>query len=128
MISQLTQGIQITVKAFYRPEFSNPLNTHFFFTYRITIENQSEHVVQLLSRHWHIFDSNADNYEVQGDGVVGFQPTLKPNDVHEYESGCELTSELGTIYGTYLMQRVSDGNTFEVKIPKFSLVAPMKLN
>ena len=39
MTTEVTEGIQITVKSFYRPEFSNPLKNHFLYTYRITIEN-----------------------------------------------------------------------------------------
>ncbi|MBL4653136.1 MAG: Co2+/Mg2+ efflux protein ApaG [Flavobacteriales bacterium] len=128
MTTEVTEGIQITVKSFYRPGFSNPLKNHFLFTYRVTIENNSNDTVQLLSRHWHIFDSNADHYEVEGEGVVGFQPILLPGDVHEYESACELTSEMGSMYGTYTMQRQLDDSMFDVNVPKFELVAPMKLN
>ena len=98
------------------------------YTYRITIENNSNSTVQLISRHWYIFDSTADDYEVEGQGVVGIQPVLSPGDVHEYESACELTSEIGNMYGSYTMQRQIDGSLFEVKVPKFQLIAPMKLN
>ncbi|MBL4624093.1 MAG: Co2+/Mg2+ efflux protein ApaG [Flavobacteriales bacterium] len=128
MTTEVTEGIHITVKSFYRPEFSNPLKNHFMYTYRITIENNSNSTVQLISRHWYIFDSTADDYEVEGQGVVGIQPVLSPGDVHEYESACELTSEIGNMYGSYTMQRQIDGSLFEVKVPKFQLIAPMKLN
>ncbi|MDA9563437.1 Co2+/Mg2+ efflux protein ApaG [Flavobacteriales bacterium] len=128
MTTQVTHGIQISVKTFYKPEFSNPNRNHFLFAYRITIENNSQETVQLLHRYWHIFDSNAEAYEVKGDGVVGFQPILLPGDVHEYESACELKSEIGRMYGSYTMQKKSDQSLFKVHVPEFSLVAPMKLN
>lgn len=128
MTTKVTDGIQITVKTFYRPEFSNPLKNHFLFTYRITIENNSNATVQLMRRHWFIFDSNSDHYEVEGEGVVGFQPTLQPGDVHEYESACELTSEMGSMHGNYTMIRQSDGKELKIQVPKFELIAPMKMN
>ncbi len=93
-------------KDFLQTEFSNPNRNHFLFAYRITIENNSQETVQLLHRYWHIFDSNAEAYEVKGDGVVGFQPILLPGDVHEYESACELKSEIGRMYGSYTMQKI----------------------
>ncbi|MBT6440574.1 MAG: Co2+/Mg2+ efflux protein ApaG [Flavobacteriales bacterium] len=128
MTTEVTEGIQITVKSFYRPEFSNPLKNHFLYTYKITIENNSNETVQLMSRHWFIFDSNADRYEVEGEGVIGFQPILSPGDIHEYESSCELTSEMGNMHGAYTMQRQIDDSLFDVKVPKFEMIAPMKLN
>jgi ApaG protein len=128
MTTEVTEGIQITVNSFYRAEFSNPLKNNFLFTYRVTIENTSNDTVQLISRHWYIFDSNANPYEVEGEGVIGFQPILLPGDVHEYESACELTSEIGSMHGTYTMQRQLDDSLFEVNVPKFEMIAPMKLN
>jgi uncharacterized protein affecting Mg2+/Co2+ transport len=45
------------------------------FTYRITIENQSEYTTQLLRRHWHIHDAGFAKREVEGEGVVGLRFT-----------------------------------------------------
>ena len=100
----------------------------FVFAYRITIENKSDETIQLLRRQWFIFDSAGENTEVEGEGVVGKQPTLRPDEVHQYVSGCHLKSEIGKMQGTYEFVNKSDGSTFTVTIPEFTLMAPLKLN
>ena len=128
MVTQTTQGVKITVEAFYQPEYSHPVNAEYLFAYRVTIENISRHTIKLLKRHWHIFDSTGEYKEVEGVGVVGKQPVLKPGDTHQYISGCNLKSEIGKMHGDYLMQRLQDGKLFRVKIPPFDLMAPLKMN
>ncbi|MBK7085322.1 MAG: ApaG domain-containing protein [Flavobacteriales bacterium] len=41
------------------------------FVYRITIANEGRRTVQLMRRHWHIWDSLATTRQVEGPGVVG---------------------------------------------------------
>ena len=98
------------------------------FAYRITIENHSDHTIKLLKRHWYIIDSINDKTEVEGDGVIGVQPMLEPGESHQYISGCALRSDIGKMYGTYLMERQFDGDLFEVKIPEFKLIVPFRMN
>ena len=128
MITLVTQGIQITVRSTYQESYSRPEENHFLFTYRITIENKSEHTVQLIRRHWHIYDSSSEHREVEGEGVVGQQPILMPGDIYEYESACNLTSDMGKMHGTYLMERQIDKLRFFVNIPEFEMVIPARLN
>ncbi len=128
MIAEITQGIKVSVETEYQPSYSSPSQYHFVFTYRITIENQSEFTIQLLRRHWHIFDAGFLAREVEGEGVVGQQPVLEPGQSHQYVSGCNLKSGIGKMVGTYKMERVVDGATFEVNVPEFTMVAPMRLN
>ncbi len=128
MVSEITKGVEVSVETEYQPEYSSPRQYHFVFTYRITITNKSEYTIQLLRRHWHIHDSAFKNREVEGEGVVGQQPTLEPGQTHQYVSGCNLKSGLGKMYGTYLMERVLDGRRFKVNIPEFTMTAPYRLN
>ena len=128
MITQSTSGVSISVEYEYQPEYSNPDNMHYMFAYRITIENISDHTIQLLSRHWDIFDSIGETKEVDGDGVVGLQPILAPGESHQYISGCNLKSEVGYMEGYYTMKREVDNYLFEVNIPRFNLIASFKLN
>ncbi len=128
MIAQVTQGIRVTVETEYQPSYSSPSQYHYVFTYRITIENQSEFTIQLMRRHWHIFDAGFAAREVEGEGVVGQQPVIEPGQSHQYVSGCNLKSGIGKMVGTYLMERVVDGAQFRVDIPAFSMVAPLRLN
>jgi ApaG protein len=128
MVTQTTQGIKVSVETEYQPAYSSPSQHHYVFTYRITIENLSEFTIQLLRRHWHVYDAGFTKREVEGEGVVGQQPVLEPGQCHQYVSGCNLKSGLGKMEGTYLMERIVDGARFHVHIPPFSLVAPFRLN
>jgi ApaG protein len=128
MVTEITDGVKVSVETIYQPEYSNPANEHFMFAYRVNIENLSEYTVQLMRRHWDIFDSNGTRREVDGEGVVGEQPVIEPGDVHEYVSGCNLKTDMGSMRGSYEMKRVVDGAVFNVSIPEFFLVAPFKLN
>mgnify|MGYP002789225245 FL=1 len=128
MITQITQGIPVTVETEYQPSYSSPSQYHYVFTYRITIENQSEYTIQLLRRHWHIYDAGYSPREVEGEGVVGQQPVLEPGQSHQYVSGCNLKSGIGKMVGTYQMERIVDGVTFKVVVPEFTMVAPLRLN
>lgn len=126
MVTSTSYGVKVSVETFFQDDFSNS-NVH-VFAYRITIENKSEHTVQLLRRHWHIYEATGLWREVEGEGVVGEQPELGPGHLHQYVSGCNLGSPIGKMYGTYLMERKSDGVLFEVIIPEFYMVAPCMLN
>jgi ApaG protein len=128
MVSKISSGVEITVETFYQSDYSNPLNHEFMFAYRVTIENHNGFAVKLLRRHWYIFDSNGDKREVEGEGVVGVQPVLEPNERYQYVSGCNLRSEMGKMYGTYLMENLNSKATFRVKIPSFQMIVPFKGN
>jgi ApaG protein len=128
MVTQITDGIQVSVETEYQADFSNPAKLVFAFTYRITIENQSSYSVQLKRRHWFIEDLNEPLIEVEGPGVVGQQPILEPGQMHQYVSGCQLKSGFGKMYGYYTMERLIDGKIVKVEIPAFTMVAPQYLN
>ncbi len=128
MITSVTEGIKVSVKTTYQPEYSEFSKYQFVFTYRITIENNSDYTIQLLKRHWEIFDANGIIKEVKGKGVVGQQPILEPGEKHQYVSGCNLEAPYGKMEGKYIMERLIDGKSFTVNIPEFSLIAPFKLN
>lgn len=128
MVQQVTEGVSVTVETFYQPNQSNPVNSEFLFAYRITIENLSTMPVQLISRHWHIVDSNGTEREVEGEGVVGQQPIIQPGENYQYVSAANLRSDIGKMYGTYQMVNLYNKKSFEVTIPEFQLIAPFKMN
>lgn len=128
MVTQITEGVRISVECIYQKEYSNPENEHFMFAYRISIENLGTDSIQLLRRHWNIFDSNGTHREVEGEGVIGLQPLIAPGGSHEYMSGCNLQTDMGYMEGEYQMMREMDGLIFEVDIPRFILAAPYRLN
>ena len=128
MATSITNDIKVSVETIYQPTYSKPLKNEYVFAYRINIENLGNHTVQLLRRHWYIWDSNGIEREVEGEGVVGDQPVLEPGQSYQYVSGCPLVTDMGTMSGSFQMQRLDNGSFFDVEIPKFQLIAPFKNN
>ncbi|HQT95075.1 MAG: hypothetical protein B7Z61_07465 [Acidobacteria bacterium 37-71-11] len=64
---------------------------------------------------------------VEGPGVIGETPVLRPGASFEYTSFCPLPTPFGTMRGSYLM-RAEAGWEFHVEIAQFSLVAPQAVN
>ena len=119
--------IQIAVQVRYLADQSDEADNRHVFAYTITLTNEGEHEVQLLSRHWIITDANSHVQEVKGKGVVGEQPVIKPGQSFEYTSGTVLATQVGTMSGSYRMQ-VLDGGEFTVPIPQFVLSVPRVLH
>jgi ApaG protein len=120
---QITEGIRVSVSPSFSFPYSAPEDGKFVFTYMVQVENQSGEEAQLLFRHWLIHDSEGDDSEVDGEGVVGEQPTLGPGKSHAYESFCVLQSPVGFMEGYYTFVRPT-GEEFRVVVPRFDLRAP----
>lgn len=123
----MNTSIDIGIKTNYLEEQSQPEADQFVFTYTITIQNNGLQAAQLISRYWHIVDSNNEVQEVQGIGVVGEQPRLKAGESYTYTSGAVLETASGTMSGKYIM-RYDNGEKFEAPIPTFALVQPLALH
>lgn len=119
---RLTDGIRITVRPVYLPERSTPAKQQYVFAYFVRIENVGSATAQLRSRRWLIHDSAGEETVVEGEGVVGEQPTLERGQVHEYQSFCVLKSPSGFMEGEYHFV-CQDGSTFAAQIPRFQLAA-----
>ncbi|TJY58239.1 Co2+/Mg2+ efflux protein ApaG [Sinimarinibacterium sp. CAU 1509] len=128
MSDTVTRGIRITVKPRYVAEQSDPDARQYLFAYHITIRNQSDDTVQLLSRHWVITNGEGQVEEVRGPGVVGYQPVLEPGADFEYTSGCPLTTPVGTMHGEFNMVVKASGVHFDAQIEPFRLAIPRVLN
>ncbi len=128
MITQITKGIKISVETSFEGTFFKNYKMHFAFGYRITIENQSKDSVQLSSRHWQVFDALNNIEVIDGEGVIGKKPVIKPGETHTYSSGCLLTSPIGAMRGHYNMINFTSTRRFRVYIPTFKLCAPFALN
>jgi len=119
--------VHVAVQVRYLPDQSDEADNRYVFAYTITVTNQGEHPVQLLSRHWIITDANQHVQEVKGKGVVGEQPVIKPGQGFEYTSGTVLATQVGTMSGSYRMQMV-EGGEFDVAVPQFVLSVPRTLH
>jgi ApaG protein len=123
MYTAVSHQIKVTVRPKFLAEQSEPEESRYFWSYTIEIANDGDRTVQLTHRHWKITDANGRREEVQGPGVVGEQPRLKPGAAFSYTSGCPLRTPSGIMVGTYRMIDES-GAVFDVAIPAFSLDSP----
>lgn len=120
-------NIQIDVQTAYLPEQSDPEAHRFVFSYQITITNHNEVTVKLLNRRWLITDGNEQVQEVRGEGVVGEQPEIDPEQSFSYTSGTVLATEVGSMQGHYEMVTDND-ERFIAPIPAFTLAQPNALH
>lgn len=128
MSTTVTHDIRVSVRSRFEPVHSDPKAGRFIFSYRITIANKGRSTVQLQRRHWTIRDSLALTREVEGPGVVGETPVLKPGEEFTYSSACDLRSGFGSMDGSYHMVRMDNGEEFDVAIPEFQLHYPYASN
>ena len=119
----VTRGIRVEVAARYSPDHSDPPHNLWFFLYTIRIQNEGADTVQLQNRHWIITDAAGEVEEVEGPGVVGEQPVLRPGESFEYTSGCPLATPFGTMKGSYDMV-TEGGERFDAEIASFTLREP----
>ena len=127
MSNAITQGIRVRVRSRYIAAQSDPRQGRYLFGYDIHIANEGSEDAKLLARHWVITDGMGLEQHVQGDGVVGRQPYLRPGESTEYSSFCPLPTPHGQMHGTYRMVR-PDGSQFDAQIAPFALIVPDTLN
>ena len=108
-------------------EQSEPEQDRYVFAYTIHIRNSGSVPARLLTRRWVITDANGKVQEVEGEGVVGEQPWLRPGEDFEYTSGAVLETDLGTMQGSYHLL-ADDGTQFDAPIPAFTLTVPRTLH
>lgn len=122
-----TNGIRVQVTTKYLVERSSPRDNEYWFAYFIRISNVGDQRAQLLTRHWVITNTDGEEEEVRGEGVIGEKPVLEPGQVYNYNSFCHLKTPVGSMHGEYTMVTPS-GETFEARIAPFTLAVPNKLN
>lgn len=128
MVEKSTQNIAIKVVTKFEKQHSDPSVGEYFFSYKITITNNSDNIVQLLRRKWFITDFAAFKKVVEGEGVIGETPILEPGESHTYTSFCDIWSGIGEMEGNYTFLNFSNSEEFKVDIPAFALIAPWILN
>jgi len=111
----------------YIEEQSSPEEHRYVFAYTITITNTGIMAAKLISRHWLITDANGKIQEVQGEGVIGKQPYLRPGEVFRYTSGAMIETPVAVMKGKYIMLS-ENGDDFHAAIPSFTLSIPRVLH
>ncbi|MDX2017598.1 MAG: Co2+/Mg2+ efflux protein ApaG [Planctomycetota bacterium] len=128
-----THGLLIEVAPRYLPDSSDPTGAsaedptiarpRFAFAYRLRLHNQSDQRLRVVARRWVIRDADGEERVVEGEGVVGLQPTLNPGDHFTYASTCPLPTRWGTMEGTLTIEPET-GERFSAAVGRFYLVAP----
>lgn len=90
-----------------------PAPYQFGYAYTISIHNTSpSHLIQILSRRWIVRDGDMKDRIIEGEGVVGKQPVIRPGEKHTYQSFTTLISRYGEMTGKYFgvfSERLGDG-------------------
>ena len=92
------------------------------FIYFLSVRNLSDRTVTLTGRRWVMRSANGATQVIEGNGIVGKQPTLAPGEVFSYNShhavSMDSTAE-GSFHGVD-----SDGRAIHVRIPRFEMTLP----
>jgi len=120
-------AISVEVAPRFLDDQSTPEDGRYAFAYTIRILNQGRVAARLVARHWRITDANGRTERVDGDGVIGEQPRLRPGEDFRYTSGVMLETEHGTMQGHYDMV-ADDGTEFAAPIAPFVLTVPRTLH
>ncbi|KAL7060087.1 hypothetical protein AAHC03_09250 [Spirometra sp. Aus1] len=121
---ETTEGLRTTVVPFLmgrqKFRFSDEAYSR-YWRYLIRLENLTDEAVQLRERFWKVFSVTGSLESVNGKGVVGVQPLLRPNNpVFQYHSHVQVPVPWAHMWGSFRLEKAS-GGTVDVKIPPFPL-------
>jgi len=119
---QTTDGVTISAQPMFMDDESDPEGHHFLWAYTIRIDNDRGENIELLTRHWRIIDGRGQSEHVNGDGVVGERPVIRPGESFEYTSCCPLKTASGLMDGSYEFA-TAEGRE-RIPVPRFSLDSP----
>lgn len=99
-----------------------PSNAPHAFIYFITISNLSEHTITLRGRRWVLRDADGHSHVIEGEGIVGKEPTLAPGQTYTYNSyhmtHCDCVAT-GSFHGID-----SSGYPIHLRIPEIEMKVP----
>jgi len=136
----VSEDVKVAVTSSYRPERSDAGLDKHCFAYNIRITNESKQPIQLVSRRFEIQTIGSENKDVvQGPGVTGRQPILKPGESFEYTSTAPLsvkplldkTPVVARMQGEYNFVMLGDdgstpisSNPLQAKLGMFHFILP----
>ena len=120
---ETTENTEVEVSPFFVPEQSNKEDMYYLYGYDVKITNNHPFPIQLLSREWTIRDGNRHTEYIQGEGILGEQPTIEPGQTHQYTSFCPLQTPTGNMRGKYEFKD-HQGQTFWLNVPVFFFRPP----
>lgn len=124
----VTDHVCISVATAFIAEMSYVNPPHFTFAYRITMSMDSDvapkHSCQLETRHWVITDGEGETSIVNGPGVIGEYPIIRPGTEFSYVSCTNFKTRHGEMKGTYTFRNFATSRTSDVVVPLFHMICP----
>ncbi len=118
------EGLRVTVdRVIYQPEMPGPPERPHCFVYFISIHNDSDQEVTIKGRKWVVTNSRGEIIAVEGDGVVGEMPRIKPGEKFSYNSYHLLDTTWAVAEGSYLGVD-GIGRKVLTRIPRFEMNVP----
>ncbi|GAB6030279.1 F-box only protein 3 [Chamberlinius hualienensis] len=123
-----SHSIEVSAATVFLPELSRISEKRFVHSYRITLKMDKEAVknesCQLLTRHWVVTDEEGDEECVDGDGVIGEFPILRPGVSYSWASLTSFKTKSGNMRGHFGMVNLSTGIKFNIECPIFHMRCP----
>lgn len=107
----------------YQANVLTPPDKPHCFAYYISIMNEGAETVAIRGRKWVVTESTGEITVVEGDGVVGELPVLKPGQCFSYSSHHIIRAHKAVVQGSYLCVTLK-GESAVVEIPAFELMVP----
>ncbi|HAV64856.1 MAG TPA: ApaG domain [Verrucomicrobiales bacterium] len=118
------KGLRVTVdRVVHAPEAQGAGDRSHCFVYFISIHNDSKETVTIRGRKWVVTEGDGETTVVEGDGVVGKVPKLKPGQKFSYNSFHLLASDQGKAEGSFFGVDGS-GRRVMTRIPPFEMRVP----
>ncbi len=112
-------------KVIYRYDPENaPEGRPHLFIYFVTIRNYSDRAVTLVGRRWVLTCRDGHTMVVEGEGVVGEKPRLRPGESYSISSFHMVSASAvaqGSFHGVD-----SSGRHIVIRIPAFPLQVPQR--
>ncbi|MBI5799461.1 MAG: ApaG domain-containing protein [Verrucomicrobia bacterium] len=117
-------GLSVTLdRLVHAPELPAPPDKPHSFVYFISIHNGSDRTITIKGRKWVVTNSRNEVTAIEGDGVVGEFPVLKPGEKFSYNSRHILDTTRAIAQGSYWGADEA-GVLVVVRIPTFEMVVP----
>ncbi|XP_076311121.1 F-box only protein 3-like isoform X2 [Tachypleus tridentatus] len=120
-----TRNITVTAETCFLPELSSVNPPHFFHTYRIVMSMGKDvstlESCQLVSRHWIVTDENGHEERINGPGVVGEFPIIKPGTSYSWVSCTNFNTTYGNMRGHFTMKNLITGLTTDIMCPIYHM-------
>lgn len=121
--AQELPGFTTTVdEVIYMASLETPPDRPYAFVYFITISNRSSVPLTIKGRKWIIESKNREKLVVEGDGVVGQMPYLRPGEEFSYNSYHVIATDSAAT-GAFLAV-TDDGQPVLARIPRFEMQVP----